>query len=66
MTIQKPLSPVNPDPLLTAESCAEWLNVSVSFVRKVIASGELRSVRFGRSVRVRLSDLKSYAFGPPQ
>ncbi|MGH2966287.1 MAG: helix-turn-helix transcriptional regulator [Solirubrobacterales bacterium] len=46
--------------LLRIEDIAERLAVSRSMAWKLIAQGQLRSIRIGRSVRVRPSDLEAY------
>ncbi len=46
--------------LLKASDIAEILNVSKSFVYKVINDGTLRSIRLGKSKRVQYSDLISF------
>lgn len=42
----------NLSPALTAADLAGVLQVSVRTVRRMIAAGEVRVIRFGRSVRV--------------
>ena len=46
--------------LLRIEQIAERLSVSRSMAWKLIALGQLRSVRIGRAVRVRPQDLEDY------
>lgn len=46
--------------LLRLDEIAERLAVSRSMAWKLIAHGELRSVRIGRAVRVRPVDLEAY------
>jgi len=46
--------------LLRIEDIAEQLAVSRSMAWKLIAVGELRSIRIGRAVRVRPRDLEAY------
>jgi excisionase family DNA binding protein len=46
--------------LLRIEEIAERLAVSRSMAWKIIALGQLRSVRIGRAVRVRPHDLEGY------
>lgn len=46
--------------LLRIEEIAERLAVSRSMAWKLIAHGQLRSVRIGRAVRVRPADLDAY------
>jgi excisionase family DNA binding protein len=50
--------------LLRVEDVAERLSVSRSMAWKLVAAGELRSVRIGRSVRVRPADLEAYLADP--
>ncbi len=49
--------------LLRIEDIAERLAVSRSMAWKLIAYGQLRSVRIGRAVRVRPQDLEAYVAG---
>jgi excisionase family DNA binding protein len=46
-------------PLLTAAEVAEFLNMSVRSVRRMLADGRLPFVRIGRSVRVRSEALEA-------
>lgn len=46
--------------LLRIEDIADRLAVSRSMAWKIIALGELRSLRIGRAVRVRQVDLEAY------
>jgi excisionase family DNA binding protein len=62
---RKPMHAVDsmaPDvgPLLRIEDIAERLSISRSMAWKLIAIGELRSIRIGRSVRVRPQDLDAF------
>lgn len=50
--------------LLRIEAVAERLSVSRSMAWKLIDSGDLRSVRIGRAVRVRPADLEAYLADP--
>lgn len=50
------------DPLLTLEQTAQYLNVTVRMVRRIIADNRLPAVRVGRHVRVRRSALERYIF----
>jgi excisionase family DNA binding protein len=50
--------------LLRIEDVADRLTVSRSMAWKLVAGGELRSVRIGRSVRVRPVDLEAYLADP--
>jgi excisionase family DNA binding protein len=45
-------APASPTRTLTAADLAAALQVSVRTVRRMIAAGEVRVIRFGRSVRV--------------
>lgn len=49
-----------PAPLLRIEDVAGRLSVSRSMAWKLVAQGELRSLRIGRAVRIRPSDLEAY------
>ncbi len=46
--------------LLRIEDIADRLAVSRSMAWKLIAHGQLRSLRIGRAVRVRQADLEAY------
>jgi excisionase family DNA binding protein len=46
--------------LLRIEEVADQLSVSRSFAWKLVAQGDLRSVRIGRAVRVRPADLDAF------
>ena len=45
---------------LKVSDVAVNLNVSKTFVYKIIGSGELKSLRMGKAIRVRRGDLDSY------
>lgn len=47
-------------PLLTGKEVAELLKISPSGAYSLMRKGEIPSVRFGRSVRVREADLEVY------
>jgi len=47
-------------PLLRIEDLAARLSVSRSFAWKLVAAGQIRSVRIGRAVRVRQIDLDAF------
>ena len=62
-TGSKPMDAVDGHPaarLLRIEEVADRLSVSRSMAWKLIAYGQLRSVRIGRAVRVRPADLEAY------
>ena len=48
------------EPLLSVDGVAKALQLSVRTVRRMIASGELPVIRFGRAVRVRQLDLDAF------
>jgi excisionase family DNA binding protein len=50
--------------LLRIEDVADRLTVSRSMAWKLVAAGEVRSVRIGRAVRVRPADLEAYLSDP--
>jgi excisionase family DNA binding protein len=56
---QFPETPVI-EKLFKGSEVARLLNVSRSFAYLIMQSGELPTVRLGRSVRVRPSDLRNY------
>lgn len=46
--------------MVSLETAAELMDVSVKTLRRMIARGELRAVRFGsRLIRVRVADLEA-------
>lgn len=49
--------------LLRIDDVAERLAVSRSFAWKLVAQGDIRSLRLGRAVRVRPADLEEYIAG---
>jgi excisionase family DNA binding protein len=53
----------HPARLLRIEDISDHLACSRSMAWKLIASGQLRSVRIGRAVRVRPADLEAYIEG---
>jgi len=46
--------------LLTTRQAAERLAISLRTLERLAASGELRAVRFGRSVRIDSADLAAF------
>ena len=48
------------DKILIASEVADILQISVSFAYQLLRSGEIPSVRLGRSVRVRTKDLDTF------
>ena len=48
------------EPLLTINEVADATRMSVRTMRRAAQRGDLRAVRFGRSVRVRTSDLADF------
>ena len=48
------------DRLLTIKDVQDVLSVGRSYAYKLVQTGELKSVRVGRCVRVRGSDLQAY------
>ena len=49
--------------LLNYREAGELLGVSGSTVYSLVASGQLRAVKFGRSVRIDPADLRTYIDG---
>ena len=47
-------------PLLRIDDVADRLSISRSMAWKLVAQGDLRSLRIGRAVRIRPVDLESY------
>lgn len=54
------------DQLLTLRQVADRLQVSMSTVRRLVDAGKLKTVRIGRSHRVRPEDLDTYIEGQAQ
>ncbi len=50
--------------LLRLQEVADRLSVSRSFAWKLVAQGDLRSIRIGRAVRIRPRDLDAYIADP--
>ena len=46
--------------LLTVEEVAELESVSPKTIRRRIAAGDLRAIRYGRALRIRPQDLRAY------
>ena len=55
-----PSDPPYMSKLLKVDEVAEQLNISKSFAYSLMKTGQLPSVRLGRSVRVHPRDLKEY------
>lgn len=51
---------VNPDPWLTVREVADLLRVSKMTVHRLLAAGDLRSIRIRRTIRIRRSWLADY------
>lgn len=49
--------------LLRLDEVAQRLSISKSMAWKLVAFGQLRSVRIGRAVRIRPRDLEEYVAG---
>jgi len=49
--------------LLRLEEVAQRLSISKSMAWKLVAFGQIRSIRIGRAVRVRPADLEEYVAG---
>jgi excisionase family DNA binding protein len=47
-----------PSPLLTAADVAQFLNVDIRTIRRLIADEKLRAIRIGRAVRIRQEDVQ--------
>ena len=52
-----------PDLMLTVKETASRLKISPSHAKRLIATGEVPSVKVGRCRRVRLTDLGAYIDG---
>lgn len=48
------------DQLLKGKDVARLLNVSVALAFRLLKTGEITAIRFGRSVRVRAEDLETF------
>ncbi len=62
-TLCKGVDQVEGPRLLRIDDVAQRLSISRSMAWKLIAHGQLRSVRIGRAVRVRPQDLDEYVAG---
>jgi excisionase family DNA binding protein len=51
---------MNTSIFLTGKEIAEILKISKALAYRLIANGEIPSVRFGRTVRVKQEDLESF------
>lgn len=51
---------LNPDPLLTVEQSAIYLNAKPDFVRDLSKQRRITTVKLGRSLRVQRSELERY------
>ena len=49
--------------LLRLDEVADRLSISKSMAWKLVACGQIRSVRIGRAVRIRPADLDEYVAG---
>lgn len=50
----------NPHPTLTVNEAATYSGLSTTHLRRCLADGRIRSVRYGRYVRVPLDALNDY------
>lgn len=48
------------EPLVSVAAVARALDLAPSFVYRLIARGDLPSYRFGKSIRLRLSEVDAY------
>jgi len=55
-----PLNSADRFRILTVRDCAELLGISNQAVYRAIQRGDLRTIRLGRSVRIRQSDLSAF------
>jgi excisionase family DNA binding protein len=55
------MAPAPPSDLLTAAAAAKRLGISSVYLYELARTGELRSVRIGRAVRFRPTDLDAFA-----
>jgi excisionase family DNA binding protein len=49
-----------PQPLLSLEQVAKYINLSVKTVRRFVASGALKSYRLGASLRFKFADVEAF------
>jgi excisionase family DNA binding protein len=59
-TTKTPTRTADLERLLTVEEVAALENVSPKTIRRRIAAGDLRAIRYGRSLRIRPQDLRAY------
>ena len=52
---------VNAPSLLSPRDAAAWLKISERTLWRIARDGQLRSIRFGRSVRYDIADLVAFA-----
>jgi len=52
-----------PNPLLTVQQAAAFLNVTTRTARRMIKDGRLPAIRLGRMVRIRPEDLAALVTG---
>jgi excisionase family DNA binding protein len=57
------VEPVHTTRLLRIEDVADRLAVSRSMAWKLVAQGDIRSIRIGRAVRIRPADLDAFVEG---
>lgn len=50
----------NPPQFVTVHEAAQFLRVSAMTVYRLIDSGDLKSVRIGRNIRIHVADLDDY------
>ena len=60
MTTKTPTKSTDLERLLTVREVAELEATSTKTIRRRIAAGELRAIRYGRSLRIRPQDLWAY------
>lgn len=53
-------APVSPSNYLKVSAVADFLNISQMTVYRLVHSGELPAVRFGKSVRITEADMEQY------
>jgi len=52
--------------LLTPDEAAEIVKVSAKTIREWLKAGTLKGIKTGRLWRIKESELRAFAYGPPQ
>lgn len=58
--MSEPTTPRNPHPTLNVAQAADYSGLSPNFIRACLADGRIRSVRYGRFIRIPVAALNDY------